>query len=215
VPHNPDAYPYELRRGPGHLGFTDHSRGLDEAVDVRCPSGTPIYTPLTPSDGRWLVTVSEDLGNHSYGRWIEITGPTTLRYAHLSRRKVSRRMRLEPGVLLGQTGDTGNSFGDHLHLEAPDDIYRWARRIWTPAPKGDWLDMATSEEVETIVRKVVREEVKRWGEVFAEWAMAATTKTILGREAPHGYNNTLSATYKQVIAESLAAAKTREAAQHP
>ena len=215
MPHNPDAYPWELRRGPGHLGFAGHSRGLDEAVDVRCPSGTPVYTPLTPSDGRWLVTVSEDLGNHSYGRWIETTGPTTLRYAHLQVRKVSRRMRLGPGVLVGLSGDTGNSSGDHLHLEAPKDIYRWARRIWTPAPKGDWLDMASKEEVETIVRKVVREEVRRWGEVFAEWGMTATTKTILGRGAPSGYGGDLSDTYKKVIAESLAAAKTREAAQHP
>jgi murein DD-endopeptidase MepM/ murein hydrolase activator NlpD len=65
------------------------------------------------------VTRVENLGNRSYGRWIEIDhgdGYRT-RYAHLSAQAVSVGQRVSQGQRIGAVGDTGGSFGPHLHYE--------------------------------------------------------------------------------------------------
>lgn len=65
------------------------------------------------------VTRVENLGNTSYGRWIEIAhgdGYTT-RYAHLSVQYVRVGQRVARGERIGAVGDTGGSSGPHLHFE--------------------------------------------------------------------------------------------------
>jgi len=61
----------------------------------------------------------ENLGNTSYGRWIEINhgnGYTT-RYAHLSSQVVRVGQQVSRGEKIGTVGNTGGSFGAHLHYE--------------------------------------------------------------------------------------------------
>lgn len=65
------------------------------------------------------VTRVENLGDRSYGRWIEIAhgdGYTT-RYAHLSVQYVRVGQRVARGERIGAVGDTGGSSGPHLHFE--------------------------------------------------------------------------------------------------
>jgi hypothetical protein len=65
------------------------------------------------------VTRVENLGNTSYGRWIEIghgNGFTT-RYAHLSVQSVSVGQQVGQGQKIGNVGSTGGSSGPHLHYE--------------------------------------------------------------------------------------------------
>lgn len=110
----------------GHLsqGIHDVSTGFP-AVDIGVPTGTPVYAA---HDGK--VVISKDLrgndgrvsngGYYSYGRYIQIAGGggrATL-YAHLSRRGVHAGQTVKGGSRIGFSGNTGHSFGDHLHFGA-------------------------------------------------------------------------------------------------
>lgn len=93
---------------------TNHSPQL--AVDFN-RSGDEGDTVVAAASGR--VSRVENLGNTSYGRWIEINhgnGYTT-RYAHLSRQTVSRGQTVRQGQKIGEVGNTGGSTGAHLHYE--------------------------------------------------------------------------------------------------
>lgn len=101
---------------------TNHSplRSIDfnRANDV----GDPV---VAAAAGR--VTVVSNLGNRSYGRWIEIdhgNGYRT-RYAHLRSQGVSVGQRVSQGQRIGTVGDTGGSSGPHLHYE----LRRWGTAI--------------------------------------------------------------------------------------
>lgn len=74
-------------------------------------------TVVASAAGR--VTRVSNLGNVSYGRWIEIShgnGYTT-RYAHLSTQTVSVGQQVAQGQKIGTVGSTGGSTGPHLHFE--------------------------------------------------------------------------------------------------
>ena len=74
-------------------------------------------TVVAAASGR--VARVENLGNTSYGRWIEINhgnGYTT-RYAHLTTQVVRVGQQVSRGDKLGTVGSTGGSSGPHLHFE--------------------------------------------------------------------------------------------------
>ena len=57
--------------------------------------------------------------NNSYGNYVVVShsdGTSTL-YAHMSRRGCSKGDVVSQGQTIGYVGNTGNSKGNHLHLE--------------------------------------------------------------------------------------------------
>jgi hypothetical protein len=96
------------------------TQGLHGAggLDYGVPSGTPLYSPAA---GR--VAASYDIGGRggysSYGRLVRTQhGNKQVLLAHMSSRGVRAGQSLNKGSFLGRSGNTGNSTGPHVHIEA-------------------------------------------------------------------------------------------------
>lgn len=75
------------------------------------------------SSASGTVTTVADLGDESYGKYIEIDhggGISTL-YAHLASQSVAVGDSVETGTVIGTVGSTGGSTGPHLHYEQKVD----------------------------------------------------------------------------------------------
>jgi murein DD-endopeptidase MepM/ murein hydrolase activator NlpD len=99
------------------------SRGYHTGVDFAVPSGTDI---LAVDDG---VIANANWGK-SYGTQLvqQITVNDQKRwviYAHLSKSLVKPGDAVVKGQHIGESGNTGNSSGPHLHFEMRDNI-RWS-----------------------------------------------------------------------------------------
>jgi murein DD-endopeptidase MepM/ murein hydrolase activator NlpD len=113
---------YGMRWGRMHYG-----------VDMAAPRGTSV---VAAEDGYVSTVVSGcSEGNTScgggFGNHIVITHPggiDTL-YAHLSSSLVSEGQRVSRGQVIGKVGNTGHSFGPHLHFE----VHKGGQRV-NPTP---------------------------------------------------------------------------------
>jgi murein DD-endopeptidase MepM/ murein hydrolase activator NlpD len=97
--HTLSGNPY----GPGHLG-----------IDISAPEGSYVYAA-----GSGVVTMAQGGWNYGYGNVVQIdhgNGDVTV-YAHLSSINVAPCQSVGQGALIGLSGNTGNSFGAHLHFE--------------------------------------------------------------------------------------------------
>ena len=83
-----------------------------DGIDLGAPTGTPLHAMST---GTVLKAGWED----SFGYKVEILywDGSVSWYAHMSRIDVVEGQQLVPGTQVGLVGNTGHSFGSHLHLE--------------------------------------------------------------------------------------------------
>ena len=97
-------------------------------VDIGAAEGTPV---VASKDG--VVSMVQEWdgetksGMQSYGNCIDISHDdnVTTRYAHLSEIVVVPGQPVVQGQLIGYVGNTGNSFGSHLHFEyRPDGVHQ-------------------------------------------------------------------------------------------
>jgi murein DD-endopeptidase MepM/ murein hydrolase activator NlpD len=95
------------------LSGNDYSGG-HQGIDIAVSEGEPI----SAADGG-VVSMSQGGWNYGYGNVIQIdhgNGFVTL-YAHLSQLNVGKCDSVGAGQVIGLAGNTGNSFGTHLHFE--------------------------------------------------------------------------------------------------
>lgn len=99
-----------ISRLSSHFGA--RKRRWHYGVDLAMPTGEPIYAAF---DG--IVRISK--WNNSYGNLIVVRHFNGLEtyYAHLSQRDVKSGDTVRAGAVIGLCGNTGRSFGSHLHLE--------------------------------------------------------------------------------------------------
>jgi murein DD-endopeptidase MepM/ murein hydrolase activator NlpD len=81
-------------------------------LDINAGIGTPIYAPAAG-------TVFFAGKQHEYGTAIIVDHGQDIRslYGHLSKLAVQNGQKVERGMVIGYTGNTGRSSGPHLHYE--------------------------------------------------------------------------------------------------
>lgn len=96
------------------FGSNDSVRShTHSGLDIAAPKGTPIKSAASGK-----VTYSGNAGD-GYGNYVVIShgnGVQTV-YAHCSRLLVSKGQQVSQGEVIAKVGSTGNSTGNHLHLE--------------------------------------------------------------------------------------------------
>lgn len=95
------------------------SKGYHTGVDFAVPVGTDV---LAVADGKieaanWGAAYGTQLVQKVEGGWVI--------YAHLSKALVKAGDVVKKGQHIGESGNTGNSSGPHLHFEMRDNI-RWS-----------------------------------------------------------------------------------------
>ncbi len=92
--------------------FGPRRRRFHYGLDLALPTGEPIYAAF---DG--VVRISKL--NRSYGNLVIIHHDNGLEtyYAHMSKRNVVPGQQVKSGDVIGLCGNTGRSFGSHLHFE--------------------------------------------------------------------------------------------------
>lgn len=95
------------------------SKGYHTGVDFAVPVGTDI---IAVSDGKienanWGQSYGTQLVQKVEGGWVI--------YAHLSKTLVKAGDMVKKGQHIGESGNTGNSSGPHLHFEMRNNI-RWS-----------------------------------------------------------------------------------------
>jgi hypothetical protein len=95
------------------------SKGYHTGVDFAVPVGTDVHAV---ADGKieaanWGQAYGTQLVQKVDGGWFI--------YAHLSKALVKAGDKVKAGQHIGESGNTGNSSGPHLHVEMRDNI-RWS-----------------------------------------------------------------------------------------
>jgi len=94
------------------------SSGKHTGVDFAVPIGTPV---LAVADGK----IENANWGKAYGKQViqKVEGGWVI-YAHLNAIRVKPGATVKKGQIVGESGNSGNSTGPHLHFEYRDKI-RW------------------------------------------------------------------------------------------
>ena len=98
--------------GPVSSPFGQRWGRLHAGVDIPGPSGAPIRAAAS---GR--VILMGPTGGYGNYTCVGHGGGISTCYAHQSRFGTSNGASVKQGQVIGYVGNTGNSFGDHLHFE--------------------------------------------------------------------------------------------------
>ncbi len=101
-----------------HYGYRTYpDKDFHGATDIAAPTGTPIYASASG-------TVLRSEWHDSYGYYVLINhgldengNQITTLYAHMSVKFAVAGREVSQGEIIGQVGNTGYSFGSHLHFE--------------------------------------------------------------------------------------------------
>lgn len=127
-PSNPDTSGESFRwplPGYGHGSITQYfGNNGHKGLDIGAPEGTPI---VASRSGTVMVANGSDSWGYSWGYYVSIYHDSTYStlYAHMSSVAVYEGQWVNKGDIIGYVGNTGNSFGNHLHFE----VYQNGTRV--------------------------------------------------------------------------------------
>ncbi|MGI8730351.1 MAG: murein hydrolase activator EnvC family protein [Solirubrobacteraceae bacterium] len=102
--------------GPITGAFGEQRPGhIHAGMDIAAPDGTPIRA----ADSGRVVLMQGTAASGGYGNYTCVQHTATLSscYAHQSRFGTGQGASVSKGQVIGYVGNTGNSFGAHLHFE--------------------------------------------------------------------------------------------------
>ncbi len=102
------------------FGYRDFDGAFHKGVDLAAAEGTPYYA----ADSGTVIYATNDGGyNGGAGNWVVIAHGNGLvtKYMHSSATYVSPGQQVSRGQNIGAVGNTGNSFGAHLHFQVEVD----------------------------------------------------------------------------------------------
>ncbi|MFI1014737.1 M23 family metallopeptidase [Streptomyces sp. NPDC020965] len=88
------------------------SSGQHTGLDFSASAGTPLKAV-----GSGTIKSAGYSGSYGYRVVLELNDGTEIWYAHLSSMSVGAGQKVATGENVGRVGSTGNSSGDHLHME--------------------------------------------------------------------------------------------------
>src|SRR5690625_666753 len=112
---------------PGHglgspYGWRSFNGGsFHHGIDIPAATGVPVYAAASGVVTR--SNYSPSYGNVIYVYHSELDLTTV--YAHLSQNLVSLGATVAKGEMIGKVGNTGNSFGAHLHFETHNGAWEY------------------------------------------------------------------------------------------
>lgn len=109
-------------------GFGQRNGRFHNGIDVSGPQGTPI---MAAADG---VVIFSGRSPHGYGNtmMLEHTGGMLTMYAHNDRHAVRVGERVRRGQIIAWMGETGRSWGTHLHFEVHHQGRPVNPLLWLP-----------------------------------------------------------------------------------
>lgn len=107
------AMPTTSRKVTSGFGYRPRFRRMHKGIDVKVQTGDTIYAAF---DGKVRIVRYERRG---YGKYIVLRHENGLEtiYAHLSKYLCDVNEDVKAGQPIGLGGNTGRSFGSHLHFE--------------------------------------------------------------------------------------------------
>jgi len=99
---------YGMRKNPTGIGEKMHT-----GLDIGMPKGTPINAV----DGGVVLYAKRDITGYGYHLAIEHASGIVTLYAHCSELLISPGQKVAKGEVIAKVGTTGNSTGNHLHIE--------------------------------------------------------------------------------------------------
>ena len=148
-----------------------------------------IDTVVAHSDGIVTITQTNQVnnqgstGNASYGNFIKIEHNNEYQtlYAHLETVNVKVGDRVKKGDILGIMGNTGNSYGAHLHFEV------WKNNV--RINPYEYLDKDLFESIETVLRDENKNQLKVNVDDLRIRENASINSKILGIASLNGIYN--------------------------
>ncbi|MEJ5867036.1 M23 family metallopeptidase [Pseudokineococcus sp. 5B2Z-1] len=109
-------------RVTGIVGKYCSSGAAHGGVDIAAATGTPVRA----ADSGVVSIAGTRADSASYGIFVRLHHGTRYRtiYAHLSKLAVVPGQTVAEGQVIGYVGNTGNSYGSHLHFEVRLDNVR-------------------------------------------------------------------------------------------
>lgn len=119
-----------------YFGYRNHPidgvRKPHKGIDIAVPAGTKIYSIM---EG----TVTTSAYSQSAGNWIVIVDKDgyVSKYMHCSTLLVGAGTQVKKGQLIATVGSTGNSTGNHLHLQIEDPNGKYINPLYICAEYGE------------------------------------------------------------------------------